>query len=77
MKTEQKGKGFEPITITLETEDEAKVFYVILGATTIGSTNGLLNNKGIKTSKPLSADYDVEYHMYQSFTEVYDPTVKH
>jgi len=72
MKTEQK-RQFEPITITLETEDEAKILYVLLSSKSINSVNEMLKNEGLKTSKTLSGSYDVGYHMYQNFTEVYEP----
>jgi len=77
MKTEQKGKGFEPITIILETEDEAKVLFTLLAEQTISRGKELLKEHEIVLSKPLSAIYDVGYRMYSSFVEVYDPTVKH
>jgi hypothetical protein len=77
MKTEQKRKGFEPITITLETEDEAKVMYTLLAEQTIARGEELLKEQKIVLSRPLSASYDVGYYMYNSFVEVYDPTTKH
>jgi hypothetical protein len=77
MKTEQKGKGFEPITIILETEDEAKVLFTLLAEQTISRGKELLKEHEIVLSKSLGASYDVGYYMYNSFVEVYDPTVKH
>jgi hypothetical protein len=72
MKTGQKGKAFAPISITLETEDEAKILYVLLADSTTYKINELLEENNLKLSKDLR-EIDVAFSMYNSLLDVYEP----